>query len=469
MNPAEREPASKNIENLYKMAEEAATLINQSSHIYLLSHNDVDGITSASIMIQAFERGNINYNFKPISMIDEKFISSFAETLRSDSLIVFCDIGSGLSKELSAISNEIVILDHHIISPNSPAKIMVNPECFGLDGSYMLSASGVAYLVAKNMNELNQDLAPLAIVGMIGDRQLMTSVNALILDEGIKNGFIKCRYGLKIREGDLFYCLLYSIEPHFEITGNRKKVISFLKRLNIYGKKTYELTDIEMKRLADAVLFLLKKTASSDAIESVIGDICSFPEFQIKNAIEFAGLLEICWKQHNLGLAISICRNKCKGNDLKKLYLEYNNSQKEFVKTFKNALPLVKNRKTFSYFRLNQYDNIGNIASVYTRYFSPQKPCFCFNITGSNMKISARGTQELLHRGLNLSQALQEVVEITGGKGGGHNIAAGASIPIEKEKLFLDKMEEILEKQIQNESNFHIEDTKNTKIFSFKS
>ena len=468
MKPIERKNESKNIENLYKKAEEAAILINQSSHVYLLSHNDVDGITSASIMIQAFERENINYDFKPISIIDEKFISSFAETLKSDSLVVFCDIGSGLSKELSVISNEIIILDHHTLSPNSPAKILVNPECFGLDGSYMLSASGVAYLVAKKMNELNQNLVPLAIVGMIGDRQLMTSVNALILDEGIKNGFIKCRYGLKIRDGDLFYCLLYSIEPYFEITGNRKKVISFLKRLNIYGKKTYKLTDLEMKKLADAVRFQLQKTASSDAIESVIGNICSFPEFQIKNAVEFAGLLEICWKKHDSRLAISICKNKRSRNSLKKLYNEYHNSQKEFVETFENIYPLVKNRKNFSYFRLNQHNNVGNFASVYTRYFSPQKPCFCLNVKEKDIKIIARGTQELLRRGLNLSQALQEVVKITGGIGGGHNIAAGASLPLEKEKMFLDKMDEILEKQIRNESDFHTLEGTN-KIFSFKS
>ena len=41
----------------------------------------------------------------------------------------------------------------------------------GLDGATDVSGSGVAYFVAKAMNQKNVDLAPVALVGALGDMQ----------------------------------------------------------------------------------------------------------------------------------------------------------------------------------------------------------------------------------------------------------------------------------------------------------
>jgi len=64
-----------------------------------------------------------------------------------------------------------------------------------------------------------------------------------------------------------------------------------------------------------------------------------------------------------------------------------------------------------------------------------------------NVKVSARGTQELIEKGLNLSIALKKAAGAMGGVGGGHDIAAGATIPKGKEEEFL----ELLEKEIKNQ------------------
>lgn len=53
------------------------------------------------------------------------------------------------------------------------------------------------------------------------------------------------------------------------------------------------------------------------------------------------------------------------------------------------------------------------------------------------IKLSARGTKKLVEQGLNLGKILAESCAAVGGVGGGHNIAAGATIPNGKLEEFL--------------------------------
>jgi len=70
------------------------------------------------------------------------------------------------------------------------------------------------------------------------------------------------------------------------------------------------------------------------------------------------------------------------------------------------------------------------------------------NTENGDVKVSARGTQELLDKGLDLSSALKKAAEALNGVGGGHKIAAGATIPKGKEEEFLDLLEDELKAQL---------------------
>jgi len=63
------------------------------------------------------------------------------------------------------------------------------------------------------------------------------------------------------------------------------------------------------------------------------------------------------------------------------------------------------------------------------------------------VKASARATEELVQQGLNLSSAMKKAASVVDGIGGGHSIAAGATIPKGKEEEFLA----ILEQEIKNQ------------------
>jgi len=69
------------------------------------------------------------------------------------------------------------------------------------------------------------------------------------------------------------------------------------------------------------------------------------------------------------------------------------------------------------------------------------------------IKVSARGTRRLVdERGLDLSVAMRDAAASVGGVGGGHNIAAGATIPLGKDIDFLQALDSIVARQMERVS-----------------
>ena len=76
-------------------------------------------------------------------------------------------------------------------------------------------------------------------------------------------------------------------------------------------------------------------------------------------------------------------------------------------------------------------------------------PIIAFADTDGGVKVSARGTQDLIRKGLNLSEAMSKISAEVGGAGGGHDIAAGASIPVTAKDEFIRKLDEMIGMQIR--------------------
>ena len=65
------------------------------------------------------------------------------------------------------------------------------------------------------------------------------------------------------------------------------------------------------------------------------------------------------------------------------------------------------------------------------------------------LHISCRGNQYLVSKGLDLGVAMKEAAIKLGGHGGGHSIAAGATIDFDKEKEFLTTIDGIISRQFK--------------------
>src|SRR3989339_42173 len=94
--------------------------------IYLVSHFDTDGITSAAIFIKTLERLSKQFSVKILKSLSKDEIKNFPES----GTIVLLDLGSNSINELSKLNNKIFIIDHHEIKnqvPSSNIKL-INPH-----------------------------------------------------------------------------------------------------------------------------------------------------------------------------------------------------------------------------------------------------------------------------------------------------------------------------------------------------
>jgi RecJ-like exonuclease len=65
------------------------------------------------------------------------------------------------------------------------------------------------------------------------------------------------------------------------------------------------------------------------------------------------------------------------------------------------------------------------------------------------VKVSARAVEPLIKKGLNLGEILHVAADKHSGRGGGHDIAAGAQIPIKNVEPFIKLVDKLVKKQLK--------------------
>ena len=146
--------------------------VKEDGAIYAFSHLDADGVAAAGIIGKALFRLDAKFRIRITQWIDEKIVGEILS--EKPQLIIFTDFGSGYIDLLNekVADFKIIILDHHqVIGKESANFVHVNPHLHGIDGARDISGSGVAYFVAKAIDKANVDLAPVAVVGALGDLQ----------------------------------------------------------------------------------------------------------------------------------------------------------------------------------------------------------------------------------------------------------------------------------------------------------
>lgn len=434
------------LEKLITLSKKAAEIIQKHSFVRVVSHNDADGLSSAGIMAHSLLRAGIPFQLSIAGRLDEALIEEVNRSISRRELVIFCDMGSGQPELINKVTADVVVLDHHKPVGQSQAKAVVNAHNVGIDGATDISASGTCYLVAREMNSTNVDLAGLAIAGAVGDRQLFRTANAFILEEALKAQVVSVRSGLKVGNGDLKGVLAYSTEPFLDITGYPEKVDGFLNQLGLSGK-IEELSEEGTIKLANAVALKLARHASPEAVEAVIGEVLLLNMELVKNVYDFIAMLSTCGKQKIYGLAIAICLRDFKV--LEEALLLTKEHEKKLTLDIRENVEKIQKGENIWYINTIDAMSTGNLASTVVRYIHPELPFICINESEGILKVSARGTRELVSKGLDLSFALREAAKAVGGNGGGHNVASGASVPLGHEEEFLRIADQIIGEQLR--------------------
>ena len=197
------------------------------------------------------------------------------------------------------------------------------------------------------------------------------------------------------------------------------------------------------------MLNLIKNGCEKNILDTIIR-----PRYYSENiGFEFeryADLLDACGKGGSRGIALSVALGD------KKTIPEALNIEKEYKQKILNELIKLekegfKEKQSFRFFNSDDSSLGGVIAGIATNFiFDRKKPLISITRKDSEIHISCRGNQYLVSKGLNLGYAMKEASTKLGGHGGGHAIASGATIAGEKEKEFLDLVDEIISKQIKS-------------------
>ncbi|AKB61018.1 DHH family phosphoesterase [Methanosarcina mazei] len=438
------------LEKLINLAKNAADKIRRHKFVRVISHNDADGLTSAGIMAHALLRAGIPFQLSIASKLDGAVIEEVNRSISSGELVIFCDMGSGHPELIKQVGADVVILDHHQPVGQSPAKAVVNAHMVGIDGATDISASGTCYLVARELGTGNIDLAGLAIAGAVGDRQLFRTANAFILEEALKSGVVSIRKGLKVGDGNLADVLAYSKEPFLDVTGYPEKAAEFLNQLGLSGN-IEDLSEEETSKLASAVALKLVKQASPEAIEAVIGEVFLLNRELVHNVYDFISILNTCGKQKVYGLALALCLKDATILD-EALSLTKDHEKNLAIDIRKNVENIRKGENLW-YISTVEAISTGDLATTVVRYLHPELPFICVNESEGILKVSARGTRELVSKGLDLAFTLREAAGAAGGNGGGHSVASGASIPLGSTEEFLSIADRIIGEQLRKNAS----------------
>jgi single-stranded-DNA-specific exonuclease len=473
------------IDGFLAQAQVAAKAIQETAQkdgfISVFSHLDADGVAAAGVIGKALFRLGTRFRIRVMQWVDEKIIAEV--TAGKPDLVILCDFGSGYLDLLSEKipNNKIVILDHHQITSTStnPNIVQLNPHSFGIDGSTEVSGSGVTYFAAKALNNANLDLAPIALVGALGDMQdkyeqrSLKGLNEIIVTDAVFAGLLKVEKDLAFfgRETRPIHRTLATTTSPFipGLSGEEDKALAFVVNLKIplkQGDKFRALVDLddeERKRLCSALADHLLSKGLHVEVDNLIGYIYVFtkeePNTELRDGREFSVLLNSTGRMDRPSLGIAICMG-----DRKAALEESSKILEDYRKNINKYLGWVSEKPE----RMREFQNtyviygesfinekiIGTVSSIIVSTLSnSEKPLLAFaNIEEENAaKFSARTTEAALRRGVNLGEVMRLASEANGGKGGGHNIAAGAQVPLDKIDAFLRTADELVGRQLKGE------------------
>jgi RecJ-like exonuclease len=455
-------------------------VVKENGFIHVFSHLDADGIASAGIIGKALYRLDARFRIRITQWVDEKLVTEIIH--EKPQMVIFTDLGSDYASLLRQKTRDIkvVVLDHHQLGGELISDFpCVNPHLFGMDGARDISSSGIAYFVAKAIDKVNMDLAPIAVVGALGDLQdkydqrMLGGLNENIVEDAKSQGLLTVEKDLIFfgRETRPIHKTLASTTNPFipGISGEEDKSLAFLVSLDIkpkYGDKWRALRDLsedEKKRLCSALADYLLSKGLHYEISNLIGHVYTLnkeePWTPLRDGREFAVLLNAAGRMDKPGVGVAVCMGD-RGSALE----EASKILEEYRRTINKYLGWIMERPE----RIREMENIyvvygedfiddkivGAISSILTTSLpNPEKPLIAYADVREEglVKVSARTIDTVAHKGVNLGEVMQVAAEKCLGKGGGHNVAAGAQIPIENVETFIKLVNELVGKQLAGE------------------
>ena len=461
------------MERFDKAAEKCAEKVRHSGECLVVSHIDADGLTAAGVTCLALQRLGKAYDVRFLKKLDGAALEDIADRA-GRRLVIFTDLGSGAIDQIRELGIDAIVTDHHQPKPGD-YPYHINPHLAGLNGATEISGAGVAFLLAMKLGP-NADLSTLAIVGAVGDLQdlrtnALVGVNREILELGTAGGYLSYEKDLRLfgRQTRPVYKLLqYSSDPYLPgLSGNEGACIAFLENAGIPIKKDNWRRWIDLARdektRAISRLFqhCLACGMPARKVQRLIGEVYTLtkeePGTELRDASEYSTLLNATARYEYSDIGLAVCMG-----DRDEAYHTARDLLDVHRRNLVNGLNLVSDRGVIRLANIQYFDAkdairetiVGIIAGMSTSLdcVTRDLPIIGLATSGQGVKVSARGNHDLVVRGLNLARAISEAAAAVGGTGGGHDVAAGATIPAGREPEFLALLDRKIGEQINGKA-----------------
>jgi single-stranded-DNA-specific exonuclease len=459
-------------------AQACAERLRAADSVLLASHIDADGLTSAAVAASALERAGIPHEVVFEKQLDDDAIAAIAGTAHDT--VLFTDFGSGQLETIAAHEAggdfTPVIADHHQPA-DADTEFHLNPLLEGINGASELSGAGAAYVLARALENGsdNRDLAGLAVVGAVGDMQAvggeLVGANREIVAEGIDAGVLAegtdlSFYGTQTRP--LPKLLEYGSEVQIPgITNDQAGAVTFLRDLDVEltgtgdgdWRRWVDLSADERQHVASALVRrAIERGVPADEVEDIVATTYTLPEeptgTELRDASEFSTLLNATARYERADVGLAVCLGDRDGALDRARTLLRNHRR-----NLSQGLDWVQEQGVTQAEHLQYFDAgdairetiVGIVAGMAlgVEGVDGRRPIVAFaRKSDEETKVSGRGTGRLVGRGLDLSTVMGEAARAVGGDGGGHDIAAGATIPAGREADFVEHADAIVGEQL---------------------
>ncbi|PSP79393.1 recombinase RecJ [Halobacteriales archaeon QS_1_68_20] len=333
--------------------------------------------------------------------------------------------------------------------------------------------------------EDNRDLAALAVVGAIGDMQAsdgeLVGANAAIVEEGVEAGVLEegtdlALYGTQTRP--LPKLLEYAGDvPIPGVTGDESGAIRFLDGLDVDLKadgewrRWVDLTDDEKREVASALVQrAVSRGVPADRVNALVGTTYVLaeeePGTELRDASEFSTLLNATARYERADVGLAVClgdRGEAYDSARKLLRNHRRNLSRGIDMVEQEGVEQAEHVQWFHAGDRIRETIVGIVAGMAMGADGVRgdKPIVALAETDETIavddeeerqvdavKVSARATHHLVRQGVDLSTVMSEAAAAVGGEGGGHDVAAGATVPAGRESDFVAAADEIVAEQL---------------------
>ena len=429
----------------------AADIVRGHDFIQVYSHYDADGVSSAAIIAKTLLRLGKEFRVTLFTTLNDRGID-IIRGCKSECVII-TDLGASYISQLDEMPFDVVVLDHHTIRSEAKRVCYANPHLYGIDGMTSGCGATMSLLFSVTVDERNWDLVQVAFAGIAGDRQHingLSGLNTYLLSEGVKRGYIEEMPGSLIPSGDIMTGLYLMTDPYIRgVSGNTDGVAALMKDAGISSGRSYESLNEEEKRKLSS-LIAVKLTAQGMQVSSM--NEVARNRYRLKglnmDAEVLSSVLNSCGRAGIGGVGIAAGMG-----DQKSL------AQGEEV-TKESAAQIVASMVELDNKGLNQMEHIqwfdtsdsgftGMLCGIAMQSIGdPDKPTIGLNMSNDPVNLSSRGMWCQLEKGVDLSVAMRESCASVGGSGGGHKIASGGSVPLDKIEQFLKNLDAKIGEQL---------------------